>query len=497
VNNSSAPRLSKTTDSQAKPIRPSKILLGIFFIALAIRLWGVTNPLLDFHAWRQTLTATIAYNFYADGMNFFTPSRNMIGSIFHFEFPLFTYLVALLYKVFGFDEILGRLVAIAFSMGSIWFLYLLGKRYFDETSAIVACGIFAVLPFSVYYSRTFMPESAMIFFSISMIYMFARWLDTRKWSHFILASLFSTLAFLVKLPTLYMGAPLLFLAWNKFRGKIFYQPLLYVFVIAILIPPTLWYSYIASLQFETYGGSNIWLDMLKDYEVLFTLRYWKLIFWTRLVEKMFAFTVFPFVVLGMRAYTSNKENYVLHTWFFSICLYFIIAAKYNFIHEYYQVPIIPVGCLFAGKFIADFYRKNTSGDGYKSGKLWLVTLMIIFIPIHSIYKLNGRLDYNDTYLKISAAVQQKTVRTDRLIVGETVSTPRVFYYSQRKGWGYSIFDKITPSRLEDLIKKGATHYVMAVAKPQKVNPELHSFLKSNYQLILQEEHVTIFKLSKN
>ena len=497
MNNSSAPRLSKTTDSQAKPIRPSKILLGIFFIALAIRLWGVTNPLLDFHAWRQTLTATIAYNFYADGMNFFTPSRNMIGSIFHFEFPLFTYLVALLYKVFGFDEILGRLVAIAFSMGSIWFLYLLGKRYFDETSAIVACGIFAVLPFSVYYSRTFMPESAMIFFSISMIYMFARWLDTRKWSHFILASLFSTLAFLVKLPTLYMGAPLLFLAWNKFRGKIFYQPLLYVFVIAILIPPTLWYSYIASLQFETYGGSNIWLDMLKDYEVLFTLRYWKLIFWTRLVEKMFAFTVFPFVVLGMRAYTSNKENYVLHTWFFSICLYFIIAAKYNFIHEYYQVPIIPVGCLFAGKFIADFYRKNTSGDGYKSGKLWLVTLMIIFIPIHSIYKLNGRLDYNDTYLKISAAVQQKTVRTDRLIVGETVSTPRVFYYSQRKGWGYSIFDKITPSRLEDLIKKGATHYVMAVAKPQKVNPELHSFLKSNYQLILQEEHVTIFKLSKN
>ena len=499
MDNSSAPRLSKTTDSQAKSIRSSKILLGIFFIALAIRLWGVTNPLLDFHAWRQTLTATIAYNFYADGMNFVTPRLNMINSIFHFEFPLFTYLVALLYKIFGFDEILGRLVAIAFSMGSIWFLYLLGKRYFDETSALVACGLFAVLPFSVYYSRTFMPESAMIFFSISMIYMFARWLDTRKWSHFILASLFSTLAFLVKLPTLYMGAPFLFLAWNKFRGKIFYQPLLYIFVIAILIPPTLWYSYIARLQFETYGGSNVWLDMLKDYEVLFTLRYWKLIFVTRLIEKMFAFTVFPFVVLGMRAYTSNKENHVLHIWFFSICLYFVIAAKYNFIHEYYQVPIIPVGCLFAGKFIADFYRQNTSGDGYKCGKFWLVTLMIIFIPIHSIYKLNSRLNYNDTWLEISTAVQQKTVRTDRLILEEAVSNPRIFYYSQRKGWGYSIFDKLkplTPSRLEALIKKGATHYVMA-AKPNKINPELQSFLKSNYQLILQEEHVTIFKLSKN
>ena len=146
--------------------------------------------------------------------------------------------------------------------------------------------------------------------------------------------------------------------------------------------------------------------------------------------------------------------------------------------------------------------------------------MIIFIPIHSIYKLNGRLDYNDIYLEISTAVQQKTVRTDRLIVEEAASSPRIFYYSQRKGWAYSIFDKITPSRLEDLIKKGAahycaktrissidclealikkgaTHYVMAVPKPNKINPELHSFLKSNYQLILQEENVTIFKLSKN
>ena len=157
-----------------------------------------------------------------------------------------------------------------------------------------------------------------------------------------------------------------------------------MFVITILIPPALWYSYIARLQFEAYGGSNIWLEILKDWEVLLTLRYWKLIFWTRLVEKMFAFTVFPFVVMGMRAHSSNKENYVLHTWFFCICAYFIIAAKYNFVHEYYQVPIIPVGCLFAGKFIADFYRKISSGDGYNRPKVWIVVIMIIFVPIHSI-----------------------------------------------------------------------------------------------------------------
>jgi 4-amino-4-deoxy-L-arabinose transferase-like glycosyltransferase len=483
---------SNTSDSQASSFNPFRILWGIFFIALVFRLWGVTNPLLDFHGWRQTLTATIAYNFYVDGMNVFNPSPNRLNQLGAHEFPLYTYLIAILYKILGFHEIIGRLVAIAFSMGSLWFLYLLGKRYFDKTSAIVACGFFAVLPFSVYYSRTFMPEAAMLFFSISMVYMFARWLDTGKWSDFIFASLFATLAFLVKLPTLYMGGPLLFLAWNKFRGKIFYQPRLYLFVVMILAPPALWYSYIARLQFETYGGANVWLDMLKDWEILLTLRYWKLIFWTRLVEKMFAFTVFPFLVLGMWATTQNKERYVLHTWFFSICAYFVIAAKYNFIHEYYQVPIIPVGCLFAGKFIADFYRQNASGAWNK--RVWLVLIMIVFIPIHSIYKLNKRLNYNDSYIKLGEEIKENTEPDDLIIANQVNASPQIFYYGQRKGWGVTFDQKLKPKTLTEYVNKGARLYVMVGGNLEENDPELNEFLKSQHQFLNKDPKVTLFKL---
>ena len=483
---------SNTSDSQASSFNPFRILWGIFFIALVFRLWGVTNPLLDFHGWRQTLTATIAYNFYVDGMNVFNPSPNRLNQLGAHEFPLYTYLIAILYKILGFHEIMGRLVAIAFSMGSLWFLYLLGKRYFDKTSAIVACGFFAVLPFSVYYSRTFMPEAAMLFFSISMVYMFARWLDTGKWSDFIFASLFATLAFLVKLPTLYMGGPLLFLAWNKFRGKIFYQPRLYLFVVMILAPPALWYSYIARLQFETYGGANVWLDMLKDWEILLTLRYWKLIFWTRLVEKMFAFTVFPFLVLGMWATTQNKERYVLHTWFFSICAYFVIAAKYNFIHEYYQVPIIPVGCLFAGKFIADFYRQNASGAWNK--RVWLVLIMIVFIPIHSIYKLNKRLNYNDSYIKLGEEIKENTEPDDLIIANQVNASPQIFYYGQRKGWGVTFDQKLKPKTLTEYVNKGARLYVMVGGNLEENDPELNEFLKSQHQFLNKDPKVTLFKL---
>ena len=88
---------SNTSDSQANSFNPSRVLWGIFFIALAFRLWGVTNPLLDFHGWRQPLTPTMAYNYYADGMEFFNPSPNQLNQIGAYEFPLYTYIIAILY----------------------------------------------------------------------------------------------------------------------------------------------------------------------------------------------------------------------------------------------------------------------------------------------------------------------------------------------------------------------------------------------------------------
>ena len=109
--------------NKLKPDSHAKVLLYIFLAGLVFRLWGITNPLLDFHSWRQTLTATVAQNFFTDGMNLFSPSTNFISENFEFEFHLYTFIVALLYKVFGFHDWLGRGGAGAVSMGTMWVRY--------------------------------------------------------------------------------------------------------------------------------------------------------------------------------------------------------------------------------------------------------------------------------------------------------------------------------------------------------------------------------------
>ena len=481
------------------PNSHAKILLAVFLVALAFRLWGVTNPLLDFHSWRQTLTATIAKNFYLGDMNLLQPATNWVREYYEFEFQIYPYLVAVLYKIFGFHDLLGRLVAIAFSLGTVGMLYLLGKRYYNPATGLIAAGAFAILPMSVYYTRAFMPESAMLFFSAAMLYFFTRWLDDDTWKNFFLAAMCAALTFLIKLPALYMGGPLLFLAGLKFGKTIFAQYKLYLFVFLILTPSLWWYGHMADLHAQTHQGESIWLnnDKLANQGILLDYKFYKLIFWTRLVEKMFAFTAFPFLVLGMISKVERKEQYLFHVWFFSVCSYFLIVAVGNRVHEYYQLPIIPVGAIFIGKFLADFFKAHPNPGAWKRDvKVGLVLLMIVFIPIHSIYKLNKRLNFNRDYMTIGESIKAHTGEKDRILLQDIgANRPQTFYYSNRKGWTLGYRQKLSPRDIDQYIAKGAAYYAMAKIDLEQTNKKLFDYLSSNHRLIARDSLVILFKLN--
>ncbi len=490
----------KTFKNALVPDNPGKALLLIFLIALAFRLWGVTNPLLDFHSWRQTLTATIAKNFFTGEMNLLAPSTNWVREYYEFEFQLYPYLVALLYKIFGFHDFLGRLVSIAFSMGTVGMLYLLGKRYYNTNTGLIAGGVFAILPMSVFYTRTFMPESAMLFFSVGMLYFFTRWLDNDSWKNFFLAVVFTTLTFLIKLPTLYMGGPLLFLAWWKFGKNIFAQYKLYLFVMLVLAPPFLWYSHMADLHAQNHPGVSIWLnnDKLGNQGILLDYKFYKLIFWTRLVEKMFAFTAFPLLVLGLVSRIERKEQTLFHIWFLSVCAYFLIVAVGNKVHEYYQLPIIPVGAIFIGKFLADFFKTRANPHDWKRDyRAILVLLLILFVPIHSIYKLNKRLNFNRDYIVIGEQIKQHTGKNEPVLIQDIgPERPHTFYYSDRKGWTLGYHQKLTPLEIDQYILKGAGYYAMVKVDLEKVNRELLDHLTQTHQLLIKSPKITLFKLNR-
>jgi len=209
-------------------MRSIYVILPLAFIT---RLFHITYPVTGWHSWRQSDTASIARNFFESGHNILFPQINWGASGTGFvesEFQIYTFAVSLLYEIFGADDMIGRLLSVCFSVLTVLGIYLLVKKIMDERTAAWSAFIYAILPLNIFYGRAFMPDAFMLMCTVYAIYFFSEWLDKNKGAYFVLAWLFASTAILLKLPTLYIGLPLLYLAYNKYGLTLFRKVTLYI-----------------------------------------------------------------------------------------------------------------------------------------------------------------------------------------------------------------------------------------------------------------------------
>lgn len=212
-------------------------LLGLSLaFSLCVPWIGFHHSILDFHAFRQAQTALTAESMLHGG-DFLRYETPVLGPPWStpFEFPLYQWLVARLAMVFSTPLVeTGRVVSIAF-----FYLCFFPLRSILEhiglrgRGKIPAIALFAASPLYVFVSRTFMMESAALFFSLMYAdQMFRLTLGARKWRwrHMVGAAVFGVLAGLVKVttfaPYLALGAGLMawcvvpvWSAWRNRTGK--------------------------------------------------------------------------------------------------------------------------------------------------------------------------------------------------------------------------------------------------------------------------------------
>ena len=123
-------------------------------------------------------------------------------------------LAALLYTAFGPDEMWGRLIVVAFSVGAVWLTYLLGTQLLDDAGGLAAATLVAVSPAAVFYGRAFMPDSLMICFSLAALVGFLRHATTGATRPLVVGSVALGLTILVKLPGILVLAPVAAVLWQ-------------------------------------------------------------------------------------------------------------------------------------------------------------------------------------------------------------------------------------------------------------------------------------------
>ncbi|HEY9179803.1 MAG TPA: glycosyltransferase family 39 protein, partial [Candidatus Baltobacteraceae bacterium] len=242
-----------------------RIALGaILLLGLLLRLKGIHNPVLDHPGWRQGDTASIAKNFATLQYNVFYPQTDYNGpppNYVELELQIVPIIAATLYKIVGIHEVIGRLVTIAFSLGTVGVLAFFARWLFvSEMAGILAALLYAIMPGSIYYGRTFTPDATMVFFLTAALYAVARMLiEEERWTPRTTAraTVLLALAFLAKPVSLAALVPIVTLTGERaFSGRTFrWAAIAVVFV----LPIALLYGYdrVVSSHAEWHWASGI------------------------------------------------------------------------------------------------------------------------------------------------------------------------------------------------------------------------------------------------
>ncbi len=212
--------------------------------------------------WRETDVASVARNFHREDNNILYPRtqwRENTPGYVESEFPLYPWLVAQTYNVFGYQEQYARLLSLLISALTLLVLTRLSFFLFNEIGALVATAFFAVNPLLIYLSTAVQSDTLMFLFLSLALYYYMRHIRESSGSReFLISAAFVSLAMLCKAS----AAPYaLFFALDTLRRDGLKQTLVskatYIALAIIVAPNLAWVTH--SHQF--------WLDYRMSFGV--------------------------------------------------------------------------------------------------------------------------------------------------------------------------------------------------------------------------------------
>jgi 4-amino-4-deoxy-L-arabinose transferase-like glycosyltransferase len=306
--------------------------------------------------------------------------------------------------MFGFSDGYGRLLSIIFGVAAIYGLYRLVKLVSDEQIALWSAFFFAILPLNVFYSRTFQPESLLILCCTIGLYGFLRWLQDRNDGDLVLSAVFVALASLIKvLPLVYVGVPLIFLAWQTFKGRMVLQWRLWLYAAFVLTATFLWYYHAHQIYQDTGLGFGFWgADTMRyTWQDLIRFQFWGDII-LRLVMRHFAIIGLIFFLVGLLRRDPAFPRAFFVVGMVSVLLSCAIAPTSSYVHEYYQLPILIYATPLMGKGWVDL----TSGLSRVPKSLAYGALALLVTASTVIYAIDYISKENPEKSEVYALAQQ-------------------------------------------------------------------------------------------
>lgn len=517
--------MAKSTMTLINTYASKKILLAIILIVgTSLRLQHLQQPFVDAIAWRQTSTAMMAKNFYSIKMNIFYPQVDWGGPGPNYqgrEFQTLTFITALLYKVFGVHDWLGRLIVIVFGVWGIFSFYKLVERVWDQWSALLSAAILAILPGSIFLDRSFLPDPVMVSLLVTSLWLLVSYCQTEKVYQFVLAVLIGFLGVLTKLNGAILGLPALYII-IKFLGKKFISPkklLLHLGLPAVMLLVVLayylWANHLALTgTTKHFAGTGKFLNSFEKLKEWVGLHYFIKRLFSLLQLWMWTLPVLLLSIVGLFISPPKKTGrWFFHFWAIALTIQYSIEAEhlvedpqnlqmFNFLAAALSANALLFFSVLLKKHLSLLLRR--------------ALVLLVFISILIISEIHLKVYYFPYYQPAyNLGKQLATLANKKDLIVSFGYNPVAIYYSGLRGWNfppplvwddkrYQDYGEMDLQMLKILKQSGAKWLLIhedneysEVANKEALQakyPAISSFIFLNYKVVVQNADGLILKM---
>ena len=451
-------------------LNAKRILFCSIIVFILVHLIYINLPPCSIHVWRQCNTLAVAQNFYEENLNILEPRvdrRFESDGITGTAFPIYEWILAVIYKVTGVNYWVHRMLSLIFTITAIIFAFLFLKNITSNTiAASIASSLLLWTPELFYHSINAIPDILALCTGFISLYFYSK-KDRDNFSS-IVSFVFLTLSGLIKMQYLMVGVFHLvdFIKLKNKHRKLIKEDLLIIgsglFCLSIVF---CWYNYSLQLiEQSNLRDFGIEIRSASNLQTAFATLRKNLI--SDFPELVFGFANTLVIIIGCYTSFSKKSNkYLIYfsSLLFIYCVYHFLELRQMDVHHYYMMPIY-----FA--IIALLY--NGIEFLFKKGRYAIILVVLIAQPaLACIRIIPARWGKRDLGISQSFSDKSKLEKLKsfipadaKIIAGPDESGCIYLYFLHKKGFGYERANQLTETKegkilLENYIGKGATYLV--------------------------------------
>ena len=367
-------------------------------------------------------------------------------SYFLYNVPLYSWILALSFLIFGVGEWQARIISILAITLALIVIYKISLYLFNKLTAYLSILFFILSAMIVYFSSAVFPEPVAILFSLLSYYFYIKWIKEERSNYLYYLIIFLFFSLLTAWSTYFLIPFLIahYLFFNKGKKLVKIIPiilspiavitvyLIYTFILIGDLPLTAFLD----VFFQRINPSS---DEILKFTIFEFIRREQSLVFAYYSKVTIVLVIGWFLYLIIKLFKKEKQDnsltlLVLFFWGISYPLFFLQAA---YIHDYFLIYLAPFIAISAGHFLSESVKKIRAFSRFNK----LIPVFAFGLPLFQFFLVN---DF--AFALINSNANREGYYLGKLLNKNTSYQDKILVLSGQFGAHFSVFTDFYANR---------------------------------------------------